>query len=286
MALPEGYAISVMNEDEVSFLGGWAAEEGWNPGLADLTLARKIDPDAFVALRHGGELAGGGSVFSYDGKFGFMGLFIMRADLRNQGLGTDLWHWRRDHLLGRLEAGAGIGMDGVYEMVPFYERGGFKPAYRDVRYQGTAAGQAHPEVQDLGPDDFDDIDRYDSACFPAPRAAFLRAWVSAPGVHLVGCREGSALTGYGVARPCRDGFKIGPLFADTTDAADRLLGTLMAKIAGSQVQIDVPEINQDAVTLAGDFNLSEVFGCVRLYHGPAPDLALDRIYGVTSLEFG
>ena len=89
-----------------------------------------------------------------------------------------------------------------------------------------------------------------------------------------------------MARPCRVGFKIGPLFADREDLAARLLDTLMAKIAGSQVQIDVPEVNAAAIGLAGRFDLSLIFGCVRLYHGPMPELPLQRIFGVTSLEFG
>ena len=85
MTLPSGYSISPMTDDEVTMLGDWAAEEGWNPGLADLDLAQRVDPDAFIALRLGSALAGGGSIFSYDGRFGFMGLFIMRGDLRNRG---------------------------------------------------------------------------------------------------------------------------------------------------------------------------------------------------------
>jgi len=286
MVLPSGFSISVMTEDEVAVLDDWAAAEGWNLGLSDVRLARQIDPEAFIALRQGDELAGGGTVFSYDGRFGFMGLFIMRADMRRRGLGRILWQWRRDRLLDRLEPGAAIGMDGVYDMVPFYQRGGFMPSYRDLRYQGIATGQSHPDVVDLGAADFDEIDRYDRAHVPASRTAFLRAWMSVPGVHVVGLREKGGLAGYAVARPCRTGFKIGPLFADRADVAVRLLDTLMSRIAGSQVQIDVPEINPAAVAMAGRFGLSMVFGCVRLYHGPKPDLPLHRIFANTSMEFG
>jgi len=144
MQLPAGFAITPMRENELGILGEWAAAEGWNPGHSDLAIAWQTDPQAFVALREGDRLAGGGSIYSYDGLFGFMGLFIMRADLRRQGLGATLWHWRQDTLLQRLRSGATIGMDGVFNMVPFYERGGFKPAYRDLRYQGIAAGRRSP----------------------------------------------------------------------------------------------------------------------------------------------
>jgi GNAT superfamily N-acetyltransferase len=286
MQLPAGFAITPMRENELAVLGDWAAAEGWNPGLSDLRIAWQTDSQAFVTLREGDRLAGGGSIYSYDGRFGFMGLFIMRADLRRQGLGAVLWHWRRDTLLGRLREGASIGMDGVFDMVPFYEKGGFKPAYRDLRYQGIAAGRRSGRVITLGPADFGDIEAYDRAFFPAPRAAFLRGWLSQGGAHIAGIRESGRLVACGVARPCRVGFKIGPLFADRSDVAADVLGDLMARIAGSQVQIDIPEPNEAGLAIARGLGLSMSFGCVRLYHGPDPALPVDRIFGVTSLEFG
>jgi hypothetical protein len=286
--LPSGFSISAMREDEVATLGDWAAAEGWNPGLSDIEIAWETDPEAFVALREGGTLAAGGSIFSYGGEFGFMGLFIMRADLRNQGLGRVLWHFRRDRLLERLKPGAGIGMDGVFEMVPFYERGGFKSAFRDLRYQGTAASTSAPDpaVAALGSGDFAEISAYDRAFVPAARNAFLARWIAAPGVITLGLREQGRLAGYGVARPCRVGFKIGPLFAERADIAERIARGLVARIAGQQVQIDVPEANPAAVALAERFGLQMSFGCMRLYHGPVPALPIARTFAVTSLEFG
>jgi hypothetical protein len=68
--------------------------------------------------------------------------------------------------------------------------------------------------------------------------------------------------------------------------ADRLLGDLMARIAGEQVQIDVPETNLTALALASKYGLEEVFGCVRMYHGAAPQIFTENVYAVTSLEFG
>jgi hypothetical protein len=286
MQLPAGFAITPMRENELGILGEWAAAEGWNPGHSDLAIAWQTDPQAFVALREGDRLAGGGSIYSYDGLFGFMGLFIMRADLRRQGLGATLWHWRQDTLLQRLRSGATIGMDGVFNMVPFYERGGFKPAYRDLRYQGIAAGRRSPRVVSLAPAEFGDIEAYDKAFFPVPRTAFLRGWLSQDGARVTGIREGGKLVAYGVARPCRVGFKNGPLFADRADLATDVLSDLAARIAGRQVQIDIPEPNSAGLAISKALGLAMSFGCVRLYHGPDPGLPVDRIFGVTSLEFG
>lgn len=286
MRLPPGFTISPMHEKEIPLLDDWAAAEGWNPGLSDLRIASQADPNCFVSLRDDHGMAGGGSIFSYDGRFGFMGLFIIREDLRGQGLGTVLWHWRRDALLRRLEPGAVIGMDGVFDMVPFYERGGFKAAYRDLRYQGIATGRRSGRVVSLSMADFEDIEAFDRIFVPAPRKAFLKGWLGQTGAQTVGIREDGEIVAYGVVRPCRMGFKIGPLFAHRADLGGDVLGELMARIVGHQVQIDVPEPNTAGVDLARNFDLSMSFGCVRLYHGPDPCLPVDRIFGVTSLEFG
>lgn len=279
-------SFAPMTDREIATLEDWAAQEGWNPGLGDLDVARASDPEAFVAIRQGDVLVGGGSIISYDGKFGFMGLFILRPDMRGQGLGGRFWRWRRDRLKSRLSADAAIGMDGVYDMTPFYERGGFIAAYRHLRMQGVARGSADAGVvSDVGRL-IDDILAFDKGRFPAPREVFLRNWLNRPGLHVAGLYRGETLAGYGVARPCRSGFKIGPLLATDVVTADRLLGDLLSHIDGEQVQIDMPETNRTASALAGKYGLEEVFGCVRLYLGEQPKIYIEDVYAVTSLEFG
>lgn len=275
-----------MRDAEIATLEDWAAQEGWNPGLGDLDVARASDPEAFVAIRQGETLVGGGSIISYGDKFGFMGLFILRPDMRGQGLGGRFWRWRRDRLKARLDADATIGMDGVYAMTSFYERGGFTAAYRHVRMQGVARGRADAGVTSDMTRLIDDILSFDNGRFPAPREIFLRNWLDRPGLHVAGLYRGETIVGYGVARPCRSGFKIGPLFATDVVTADRLLGDLLARIDGAQVQIDMPETNRIALALAGKYGLEEVFGCVRLYYGDRPKIFIEDVYAVTSLEFG
>ena len=267
-------------------LAGWAANEGWNPGNADIAIAWETDSEAFIALRRDNELVGGGTIISYGGRFGFMGLFILRPDARGSGLGGELWRYRLKRLRERLLPDAPIGMDGVFAMVPFYQRGGFVFAHRSLRFQGTAQGAMDARAQTLAPSVFDAVDRTDRDHVPAPRTDFIRRWIFQPGAHALGMFENDRLAGYGVARPARTGFKIGPLFADRPDIAERLLGSLMSKCRGMQVQLDVPEPNEAGLRLAGAFGLKEVFGCARMYHGPAPKLPLANIFGVTSFEFG
>jgi GNAT superfamily N-acetyltransferase len=275
-----------MRREEADVLAGWAATEGWNPGNADIGIAWDTDPDAFIALRQGTELVGGGTIIRYGNCYGFMGLFILRPEVRGKGLGGELWRYRLKRLQDRLEPRACIGMDGVFAMVPFYQRGGFVLAHNDFRYQGIAHGSPDPKAVRLEPAAFGIVEEFDRAHVPAERASFLRRWLFQPGGHAVGLFEGERLTGYAVARPARNGFKLGPVFANDAGIAERLISTLMASVEGQQVQLDVPEPNGAGTRLAERFGLRQVFGCARMYRGAAPNLPLDRIFGVTSFEFG
>jgi GNAT superfamily N-acetyltransferase len=284
--LPAGYAIEPMTRDEASVLESWAAAEGWNPGISDMDVAWAFDPAAFIALRKDGELAGGGTVIAYGRKAGFMGLFIMRADLRRQGLGRVLWHERLRRLRARLEPDAPIGMDGVFDMAPFYQSGGFRLLYCDLRYEGEAAGTPDSEAIPLQEVPWPDLLAYDLSVSAIERPEFIRSWLSQPGGKGFAWRREGRVAGYGFLRPCRTGFKIGPLYADDVDIARRLLESLLSTIPGSPAVLDVPEPNRDAIALVAELGWGQSFGCARMVHGRLTAPPPDRVFGVTSFEFG
>lgn len=276
-----------MSRLELDVLVDWAAAEGWNPGLHDAQIFWDTDPEGFIAAEQAGELIGGGSIVSYGGRFGFMGFFIVRPDQRGRGLGRRLWFHRRDLLLARLRSPATIGMDGVFNMQGFYGRGGFVFSHRDLRFEGVGAALAPTgDLVDLGKVLWPELLRFDSAHFPAPRERFLKAWIGQPGSHALGVLQGNGLCGYGVIRPCRRGYKIGPLFAASPETAEALFRGLAGWAAGEPVFLDVPENNPEALALARRQGLREVFGCARMYYGPPPVLPSAAIYGVTTFELG
>jgi ribosomal protein S18 acetylase RimI-like enzyme len=286
MTLPPGFTIRQMRPDDVAVLEGWATTEGWNPGLGDLAFAYSIDPDAFIALHEGPDLVGAGSVFRHNDSAGFMGLFIIHPDYRGRGLGAILWKWRRDRLIARLGPNATIGMDGVLAMVPFYKKGGFRQNHLNVRFQGMAHAAPPAGCTPISEVDPAQVMAMDLECFGSNRAGFISSWLKRPGVTAMGLVEEGRLTGFGVARPCRVGHKIGPLYARSPRQAERILNDLSGRISGDQVQIDAPDINHHAAAVFAGLGWSPVFQCARLYLGPAPAADLGATYGVASLEFG
>lgn len=288
-----------MRASEVPQLAEWAAAEQWNPGMSDIDIAWNVDPAAFVAVREGDDMIGAGTVFSYDGEFGFMGLFIVRPEHRGRGLGTALWYRRRALMVKRLRNGAAIGMDGVFAMVPFYERGGFKLAYRDLRFDGVAPSQtnapdqqwrealrAGERVVDIADVPFAAVAEFDDRHVAAPRHRLLRQWLTAPGVQAIAVVSDAALLAMAALRPCRSGYRFGPVHASEPRHAEVLIHALLARVPGEAVQLDVPEPNVAALGIASGLAMTESFGCARMYFGVAPALPVDRIFGVTSFEFG
>lgn len=290
--MPDGLSIRRMTRPEVDTLVDWAAREGWNPGLHDAGLFWAADPEAFVAADLNGELIGGGAITSYGGEFGFMGFFIVRPEYRGRGLGNTLWHARRERLLARLRPGAGIGLDGVFTMQDYYGKGGFVLSHRNMRFRmdvpldRQAPAEGGTNIVPLTDIPFEAVLDYDRACFPAPRPAFLEGWISQPDALALGCRDGGRLAGYGVVRRCREGCKIGPLFADDAPTAEALFARLASFAAGGPLFLDAPENNPAAMELVRRHRMTEVFGCARMYLGPPPELAHERIFGVTTFELG
>jgi GNAT superfamily N-acetyltransferase len=284
---PDDMNIRRMTREELDTLVERAAAEGWNPGLDDADVFWVTDPEGFVAAEIGSELIGGGSIVAYEKKYGFMGFFIIRPEYRGHGLGDHLWHELKRHLLARLDADSAIGLDGVFNMQHYYARGGFRFVCRDLRLEGWGMNLPQPKgVVQASAVPFDRIDAYDRRHFPAPRSRFLQDWIHRPGGHALAAVEGSEIRGYTVMRPCRTGYKIGPLFAANPSVADSLLVAIASRVPDEPIFLDVPEINSDALTLVARYGMSEVFGCARMVLGPIPQLPDAEIFGVTTFELG
>ncbi len=277
------FIVRTMTADDVPLAIEWAAREGWNPGVHDAHCFRCADAGGFFVGELRGEPVGSISAVAYDAHFGFIGLYIVRPEFRGKGFGWRIWQ----HAIAYLGE-SNIGLDGVVAQQPNYRKSGFQLAYRNIRFQGiaeidAASAAALIDVRQLP---FELLSAYDRRFFPAPREAFLRAWIGQPGAVALARVDDGQMRGYGVLRQCREGRKIGPLFADDDRTAEALFTALVARCAGETVALDVPELNASAVALAGRHRLTSVFETARMYTKHAPDIPLEQLYGVTSFELG
>ena len=279
--MPVVPSIRALNRAEIGLAVEWAAAEGWNPGLTDAACYATVDPAGFLVAELDGAPVAVISVVNYDARFAFLGFYIVRPELRGQGIGLRLWQ------AGLAHAGARtIGLDGVVAQQANYASQGFAFAHRNIRFIGAPEAGETGETVDLAQVLFAAIEASDARVFPAPRAAFLKAWITAPGhVGRAVLREGR-LAGWGVVRPARTGWKIGPLVAEDAEVADSLFRALRAAAGSEAIVLDVPEPNADALALARRHGLSPVFETARMYRGSLRPATLEPVYGVTSFELG
>jgi ribosomal protein S18 acetylase RimI-like enzyme len=283
MSQADHFPIRPMQREELAFAIELAAAEGWNPGLHDAQCFYAADPGGFLIGELAGEPVGCISAVSYAGRYGFIGLYIMRPEYRGRGLGWQLWQAAMARLRGH-----NVGLDGVVAQQANYAKFGFRLAYRNVRYRGQAMATAvDASVLPAGAAAFDDISDYDRLVFPERRDAFLRAWLMQPQAAGYVAREGTRLAGYTVVRRCCEGWKIGPLAADDAMIARRLYDAAAAHAAsGDAIFVDVPQANHGAQCLVALLNLEPVFETARMYTGPDPAIDLEKLFGVTSFELG
>lgn len=273
--------IRQMARSEVRIAADWAADEGWNPGINDAEVFCEADPQGFFVALENGQPVGCCSAVVYEREFAFFGLFIVRPDRRKRGIGLQLTQAAMEHV-----GECNCGLDGVVSMQSKYTDFGFRPAYRNIRHEGSCPGSRQEHVVPLEKLPFEELEAYDRRHFPAPRREFLRGWVSQPGSAALGYVRGGKLAGYGVLRPCRVGYKIGPLFADSDEIADTLFQSLCVGSYGASVYLDTPEPNEAAVALAWRYGMRPCFETARMYTKAIPDLPIDHVFGVTTFELG
>ncbi len=280
------FAVRTMRAGELELALEWARQEGWNPGVDDAPAFWEADPSGFLIGAIGEVPVGCISVVRYGETFAFLGLYMLHPEFRGRGYGKQLWN-RGMALAGNRI----IGLDGVVAQQENYRRYGFETAYRTLRYGGIPqvpdVGEQARQVVPVTDGKLDALVHYDAEIFPGLRYSFIRAWCGTPERRrsfIVG--GGSRVRGYGTIRRCFEGYKIGPLFANKPEVALALLGKLLAEAKGAPVYLDVPADNLPAIKLAEECGLSPVFETARMYRGKAPEMPLDRVFGITTLELG
>lgn len=217
----------------------------------------------------------------YDPQFNFIGIYIVKPEERKKGFGLKTWQEAF-----KLIADQPAALDAVLEQINNYQKFGFKPAHHHFRYQGIITGKILSEVRDLKTIDFEQLCRYDRQYFPSYRPDFLYCWINQPHGQGYAIINDGDLLGYGVIRKATDGFKVAPLFAENQDIAEKLFLALATYAEGSNLYVDVPNINKSAILFFENYKMNPIFECVRMYTGEPPHIDWQKVFAVTSLELG
>jgi len=271
-----------MDLDDLDAVLGWAAEEGWNPGVGDAEAFYAADPQGFLIKEVEGQPVAAISVVNHDAHFAFLGLYLCRPAFRGQGHGLEVWR------AGIAHAGArSIGLDGVPDQQDNYARSGFVKYGSTVRFEGLIDPSPDPRIHRAVPDQRPLLVARDADLCGMQRTAFAAAWFdhSATRQTLV-LMNGAQVTGYATFRQCVSGTKVGPLCAATKDDAHALLAANPFAKPGAPCFVDVQGHDTPLAALLTGLGFEPVFETARMFRGAPPDAQPAPFQAIATMELG
>lgn len=212
-----------------------AVDRDWEPAPEKWRLLFELG-EVYGVDDPAGGLAGAVALTRYGPGLAAVGKMLVAKRHGRQGLGGRLM----THLLDQAGDTVTCLIATDYGR-PLYERLGFSPIDRSVRYIGPlAAGQpgpAGPGLREARPADLARLAELDRRAFGADRGALLAALPRVAGRFVVS--DGPAVRGFAAAWHDRDTLTIGPVVAGDLAVATALI-TGLAAGADRPVRLDVP----------------------------------------------
>jgi len=287
--------IRTLEKADLPTVIGWARAERFAPGVGDVAIYRHTDRQGLWVGCLGGRPIGCIAGVRYNAEYGFIGLFLVQPDQRGKGYGRQLWAHALDHLSGL----SCIGIEAAPDRVADYAGWGFTAASPTRRWQRVGPAGVDSSV-DGSTESLTLIEgaaipqravqAYDATREPSPRPHFLADWLGHPAGTVLALLDGNgACHGFGRIRPCLlqpgEGWRIGPLLADSPALAQRLITALLERHPGV-VLMDAPGGNPQADPLLQSLGFAVVGETLRMYRGVAPTVSLGDVYGLACLELG
>lgn len=279
------YTVRPATRDQLEIMIEWAAKEGWNPGLFDGDSFYAIDNKGFLIGFLDKEPVASISAVKYNKDFGFIGFYIAKPENRGKGYGYEIWKQAMKYLSSQ-----NVALDGVVAQQENYKKSGFKLAYRHIRFEGRGSDKKLKEnrnILSLSKINIDLLLDYDKEIFLHDRKKFLKLWIKQPGSLTIGYVKNKKLLGYSMVRKCRNGYKVGPLFADSKQIAKELFERMRVFVGiDNFIYLDVPEPNKEAMELVKKYRMKQMFETARMYTKDIPKTPLNKVFGVTTFEVG
>jgi len=278
-------------------LSNWAVKEGWNPRKHEYLPFYLANPNGHKGIFFNDKIIASLSAVPYSKDLAYLGIYIVDPNYREQGVGQIL----AKAALEELADCSLIGINAVQQQVSNYQRKyGFVSFHNNSRWTGEfkiqnnfALRRSEVDIKIVGREglDINQLIDYDASIFSVPRAKFLRKWIEMPESYLLAAIKNEKICGYGVISKCIDGYKIGPLFANDKEIAQKLYASFayILQVKRNIVHLDVPENNQTAVKLATQFGLYKTFETTRMYKSKEPLIekpSNSNVYAITTLEIG
>ena len=233
------------------------------------------------------------SAVKYSNEYAFVAYYMVDEPYRGGGYGLAM----TKTVLGSLPKGCNFGANTLEENATKYVDFLGLKSYWSIHRMAFLAHQATLSLSDMSHPTgitikpacelpFHNMLDYDTSVHVYACLTFLKKWISAPNCFsYAAINNNGTVVGYTVVRTTlrqKDGWIIGPLFADNSQIARCVYQAVFDKVSKEDpLGIDVP--NGNALHVAKELPSKEIRRFVRLYNkGVPPKFPLWKVFGSTS----
>jgi len=264
---------------------GLTDTESWGYTAADFERLLYLEPEGVLLAEAGGEPVGITATTTY-GKLAYLGAVIVDPRWRGKHVGEAQMRACLDFLGDR--GVLSVRLNAYRNVIPFYERLGFRSEFENHRYTGRHEGRVAPGVRPMRADDLAAVGELDEPLFGADRTRLLRRLLEEfPRTSLVVDDDGD-IVAFAFGNTSAETCEIGPFVASPKRAVDaeNLLLAMFATVDGP-CAFSLPAVNETGIAAARRMGLQEAFRTMRMVRG-SPDFGGDPrgVFGLAGLEKG
>jgi ribosomal protein S18 acetylase RimI-like enzyme len=214
------------------------ARAEWNQTERDWRRVMELNASGCFAAFAGRKVVGTITTATYGKDLAWIGMVIVDADYRRQGIATRLVRLALEQQQGRANT---IKLDATPEGRPVYESLGFIPESIIERWEGPAIAATATEVVKFDQRLRDDVFAMDRLAFGADRSRLLSSLLEDACCDPLVSIESAVgqPRGYALARSGARALYVGPLIASDETVAAALLDGMLEQLAGQKVYIDL-----------------------------------------------
>ncbi len=260
----------------------WA---GWEQAKADWRRLLALCPQGQFIARYKGIPCGAVCTVRYGSGLGWMGLLFVHPDYRRRGIGSALMNRGIEYL--RHEGIRHIKIDATDAGRSVFLKLGFDDERPVHVYVGSLEEQ-HLEARERVVDDstWSVISEMDRLAFGADRLALLRL-LQAEEFSACALPGADGGAGYGFARAQFDTSYIGPLVANSAEAARHVTATLLEQLPAGKVMMRLLPDNLAAKELAVSLGFHLHERLTRMYLGTVCNPGvLEHVFATAGCQFG
>ena len=233
--------ISEKENDLKTYVVNSMAKEKWRPGLEDINSFFACDPRGLFIGELNGRPIGFLTLLKYDQSYCRFSTYIIEKDFRGKGYGMSLYKSALESVLPSHNISA-YAFDDMLQR--YVEKSGFQAHWSTPRYDVDLIAAAKSlsqlplsdvyRVQTVDQIDKQALFNYDASVFGYQRHKFLQTFLRGEGRHSrVAINEEGDIVGYTSARVAfikEEGYRLGPLYADSLEIAQVLLKALFEEM--------------------------------------------------------